>query len=469
MKQQYETSPLLNVEGNNNQRQRPLSVWTSKRFDYDSLEINSSIGRRSWYHDYTTIDWLHDIIKDKIRLGTLSQAGFLDKKFDAAQAWIVLTIVGVLCGLTASFIYVSINWLTDIRSGYCINDWRLAKSACCSSSECYEWAYWVNDSSSPILTTISATILALVACILVTAAAYKSESSTYYYCAGSGIPQVKTILGGFVIRGCLGLQTLIVKSVSLILSVSSGLMVGQQGPIVHISCCIGNVVSRLFSKYNMNDGKRREILSAASAAGVSVAFGAPIGGVLFSLEEVSYYFPSKTMWRSFYCALIAAVTLKFIDQDQYLLFESHIKADWHTFDIIFFVMIGILGGLFGSFFIASSRVILKFENSQGIYFKFLRVVIVSALTAVLSFILPYSQISNNELITFLFSECNSKASNVFCEITNDKFGILFITWMIKAFLMIITFGIHVPGGIFVPSMVVGALGYVVSFNTLVAE
>lgn len=40
-------------------------------------------------------------------------------------------------------------------------------------------------------------------------------------------------------------------------------------------------------------GKRREILSAACAAGVAVAFGAPIGGTLFSLEEVSYFFPPK--------------------------------------------------------------------------------------------------------------------------------------------------------------------------------
>jgi len=69
----------------------------------------------------------------------------------------------------------------------------------------------------------------------------------------------------------------------------------------------------------------RELLTAASAAGVAVAFGSPIGGVLFSLEvstlnsgpraaltlwqEMAYNFPASTMWRSFLCALASTVTL----------------------------------------------------------------------------------------------------------------------------------------------------------------
>jgi chloride channel 3/4/5 len=119
-----------------------------------------------------------------------------------------------------------------------------------------------------------------------------------------------------VIHGYLGGRTLFTKCTGLALAVASGLSLGKEGPFVHIASCVGNIVSRFFSKYENNEGKsfsfshsiifivcmtakRREILSAACAAGVAVAFGAPIGGTLFSLEEVSYFFPSKVSKFSF--------------------------------------------------------------------------------------------------------------------------------------------------------------------------
>lgn len=104
------------------------------------------------------------------------------------------------------------------------------------------------------------------------------------YAAGSGISEIKCIIAGFVMKGFLGPWTLLIKSISLPLAIASGLSVGKEGPSVHYAVCTGNVISQFFAKYKRNASKTREILSACAAAGVGVAFGSPIGGVLFSLE-----------------------------------------------------------------------------------------------------------------------------------------------------------------------------------------
>ena len=104
------------------------------------------------------------------------------------------------------------------------------------------------------------------------------------YAAGSGISEIKCIIAGFVMKGFLGFWTLLIKSICLPLAIASGLSVGKEGPSVHYAVCTGNVISKFFYKYKRNAAKTREILSACAAAGVAVAFGSPIGGVLFSLE-----------------------------------------------------------------------------------------------------------------------------------------------------------------------------------------
>lgn len=98
-------------------------------------------------------------------------------------------------------------------------------------------------------------------------------SKSLIFAIGSGVPEIKSILSGFVIRGYLGSTTLLVKSVGLALSVASGLSLGKEGPLVQISSALGNVTARSFKKFRRNEGLRREIISAAAAAGVAVAFG----------------------------------------------------------------------------------------------------------------------------------------------------------------------------------------------------
>ncbi|VDP71075.1 unnamed protein product [Schistosoma curassoni] len=88
------------------------------------------------------------------------------------------------------------------------------------------------------------------------------------------------------------------------------------------------------------------ILSASAAAGVAVAFGAPIGGVLFSLEEASYYFPMKTMFRSFFCAMVSANVLRILNpygSDNMIMFYVDYQAQWHVMELIPFALLGLLG------------------------------------------------------------------------------------------------------------------------------
>ena len=87
---------------------------------------------------------------------------------------------------------------------------------------------------------------------------------------------------------------------------------------------------------------------------MSVGFGAPVGGVLFSLEEVSSFFPPKTMWRSFFCAIVAAMTLQRVNPLQngkLVMFEVTFHHQWKWFEILPFVVIGTFGGLIGTVFI----------------------------------------------------------------------------------------------------------------------
>ena len=70
------------------------------------------------------------------------------------------------------------------------------------------------------------------------------------------------------------------------------------------------------------------------------------GGVLFSLEEVSYYFPYKTLWRSFFCAMVGALVVRSINpygNGHDIQFSIDYSVPWASFEMIPFILLGILG------------------------------------------------------------------------------------------------------------------------------
>jgi chloride channel 3/4/5 len=274
----------------------------------------------------------------------------------------------------------------------------------------------------------------------------------YYSAAGSGVAEVRVILSGFVLHGFLGVKTLLVKTLALILSVASGLSLGKEGPFVHIATCVGNIASRLFTKYDHNDGKRREVLSAAAAAGVAVAFGAPIGGVLFSLEEVAYFFPAKTLFRTFFCCIVAALTLKFLNpygNSKIVMFEVRYSRDWHFIELIAFIMVGIFGGATGAIFIKASRKWAQSFRKIHVFKKspITEVMLVALITGLVSFWNPFTKLPVAKLLFNLASPCdiNKADDHGLCPTEIDDIfpviGQLGAAFFIKGVLTIITFGI----------------------------
>ena len=276
----------------------------------------------------------------------------------------------------------------------------------------------------------------------------------YYSAAGSGVAEVKVILSGFVLHGFLGFRTLVIKMVALVLSVASGLSLGKEGPYVHIATCVGNIACRLFSKYDRNDGKRREVLSAAAAAGVAVAFGAPLGGVLFGLEEVSYFFPAKTLFRTFFCCIVAALSLKFLNPygtQKIVMFEVRYLVDWEYFELSTFILVGVLGGALGALFIKASKAWAQsFRRIPAIKkYPMFEVFLVALVTGLLSFWNVLTKLPVAKLLLNLASPCYSSSGDPedfgLCPKSIDDIPDILLTLLvalfIKGFLTVITFGI----------------------------
>ena len=221
--------------------------------------------------------------------------------------------------------------------------------------------------------------------------------------AGSGIPEVKCYLNGIDLPRVAEPKTLLCKVLGVICSVSAGLPVGKEGPMVHSGAVVASVVS---SGRTRNDRQKRDFVACGAAAGVCTAFSAPIGGILFALEEgTSYWSPSLT-WRTFFCSMIALMTLYILNtigsafgkvgfnklfSFGNFVFEEGGQSSFAVFELFLFILVGIIGGLIGAVFNDTNERITLWRMKRVNYSKkkrFLEVMAVSVLVSLVSFLLP---------------------------------------------------------------------------------
>lgn len=333
-------------------------------------------------------------------------------------------------------------------------------------------------------------------------------------------PQAKSYLNGTNYLRFLRLKTLIVKAVGVIFSVSAGLAIGKEGPLVHSGAIFAANIShqtylghatwlpnwwRRWVHRFRNDRDKRDFVSGGAAAGVAAAFGSPVGGILFSLEEASSFWSIDLTWRVFLCSMLGTFFLnmwKIIDtgRDSFeglISFGPPIRGvPYRIWETPFFVLLAVFGGLSGAVFNNLNTALCKWRRdvlAGRAPLRLSEAVIVAAITAILSFWAPWffptcreipvADVNTmNQLGVNFFSrymcpegEYNSMATMVFTttEIAIRGFfhntavydwDALLAYFAIIFFLAVITYGIAVPSGLFVPCILMGC-----AFGRLLGE
>ncbi|XP_018654804.1 putative chloride channel protein [Schistosoma mansoni] len=320
--------------------------------------------------------------------------------------------------------------------------------------------------------------------------------------SGSGIPQIKCYLNGLNIPRVMRCLTMIVKGVGVILAVSGGLAVGKEGPMIHIGSVIAAGLSQgrlRFFKFSLgclkifrNDQEKRDFVSAGAAAGVAAAFGAPVGGLLFSLEEGASFVYQRLTWTILFASMVSMFTLALFKS----LTRTHVFKftpgglvsfgtfdslnDYNAYEILMFLLMGLIGGLSGALFVKANSVLTRYrqKNITTKYNKIIEAILVSSLTTTLCFSImwavrdcsPLAYTSSSFPLKMMCAdnEFNSISSLLFSTperslrtLLHDppmtySISVLTIFVLVYYFLACITYGLSVPAGLFIPSLLIGA-------------
>ncbi|KAK9473899.1 chloride channel [Dipodascopsis tothii] len=456
-------------------------LWVKRR-----SQLNTEGSGRRTGENLVAIDWTEEHIKDRERAQQVKATALaggpagglagavaaarprLVNVLDSAQVWTVLVATGLMAGVMASVIDVVTNWMDDLKIGHCATGFYLSREFCClgtaAGEQCTEWRPWTGAAAT------AAGFVGGYAVYIALAVAFAALSAFLVleyapYAAQSGIPEMKTVLAGFVMADVLGPWTLLVKALALCLSAASGLWVGKEGPLVHVACCCGAmamaVVGRLPRSPLANEARKREVLSAAAAAGITVAFGAPVAGVLFSLEQMSAHFPDKSLWQSLACCMVGSVAMQIVNPFRtgtLAMFQLLHGRPWHKFELVPFALVGVLGGVFGAAVIRLNMAFARLRTRNRLLFEhpLAEVVGVALLTALLNFPSPLARLGNNVQVFHMLRECETGSLDELCGSRGSALATLAYICLTGVVLLAYTFGTNVPAGALMPTMAIGA-------------
>jgi len=267
---------------------------------------------------------------------------------------------------------------------------------------------------------------------------------------GHGVPEVMeaVALHGGKIRPVVAL----VKSLASAISIGSGGSVGREGPIVQIGSSIG---STLGQKLHLSDDKIRILVACGAAGGIAATFNAPIAGVIFALEIILGEFSV----RHFSLVVISSVASSIVGQVVFgdipaflIPVEYGIISLW---EFAFYPVLSILAALLGVLFVKSLYWAEDLFGDWKAVPEWLKPMIGGILLGGIALLYP--------ILTGIHWEGLPQIYNVGYDLIEDALagnlvlGVALALLFLKLLATILTLGSGGSGGVFAPSLFMGAM------------
>lgn len=266
-------------------------------------------------------------------------------------------------------------------------------------------------------------------------------------CTGSGIPQIKGILQGDM--SMRWFSVLWSKIIGGVLAIGAGMSLGREGPSVQIGACVGQGLSQTSRRTGFES---RILMTAGAGAGLAAAFNAPLAGVIFGLEEMQKTISPALLLTGITASITAAtVTEVVFGMSPVFSMGYLLPLPLNLFDVL--VAAGIVIGLLGRLFNIALAYSLNTYSRLGLS-GMKKPLVPLVLAGILGFVLPEILGGGNLLVDSLV-------------VTDYTIGFLCFLFVGKFLFTMICFGSGVPGGIFLPMLVLGAAGGAVLAKLLV--
>ena len=235
-------------------------------------------------------------------------------------------------------------------------------------------------------------------------------------------------------------RTIASCAVTSSITIGSGGSAGREGPTVQIGAAVGSTIGQLL---HLSTDRMRVLVGCGAAAGIAASFNAPLAGVLFSLEIILGDFAIHTFSPIIIASVIGTVTGRALEGNE-VTFNVPVHELVHPAEIIFYLILGILCGivarLFTFIYFYVQQIFEEKITIPGLY----KPAIGGLIVGMISIFMP--QILGNGY------DVMEQA------LTGQMFwGLAFLLVFMKIMCTSITLGSGGMGGIFAPSLFIGAM------------